>query len=442
MFRILQKKYLDFVSLSITIFAIACSGTACNYFSASKAKTSELMEESKQKAEVSISITKTSAVVRELPTFINATGSLSADETSDVASPVSGKVLQTYANVGQYIAKGAVILRLDDNDARLRLQESKAGVLQAQAAVKQAEARVGLLDGGNFQAAKIPEVLAANANYEQVLAELKQAEANEKRYRELVETGDVAMVLYEQYRTSRDTARARVNSAKQQLLAAVNTAKQSNQVIKSAQAGVESAKTQIAVAEKAIADTVIRAPYSGFVSARQVAIGENVTTATPILTLLRTNPLKAQLQINERDVAQVRIGMSVSFQVEAYKDRRFAGTISAINPSLNANSRSATVEVSAENGENLLRSGMFATARILREGGNKAVFIPKSAILYDPNTQSSRSFVIIEGIAKLRVVQIGDEENDEIQIVSGINADEIIATSNLDQLYEGAKVNF
>ena len=68
------------------------------------------------------------------------------------------------------------------------------------------------------------------------------------------------------------------------------------------------------------------------------------------------------------------------------------------------------------------------------------LFVPKSAVYSDPTTQSYRAFVIIDGIAKLRVLQLGPEEGDSYQIVTGLNADEIVATSNLGELYEGAKV--
>ncbi|HTH37142.1 MAG TPA: efflux RND transporter periplasmic adaptor subunit, partial [Pyrinomonadaceae bacterium] len=133
-------------------------------------------------------------------------------------------------------------------------------------------------------------------------------------------------------------------------------------------------------------------------------------------------------------------GRGVTVQVDAYKDRRFAGTVTAINPSVDQTSRAATVEASIENSDNALRSGMFGTARITKEGGGAGVFIPKSAIYNDQATQSYRAFVIVEGIAKLRVLQLGPEEGDFQQILSGLEADETVATSNLDQLYEGAKV--
>ncbi len=105
-------------------------------------------------------------------------------------------------------------------------------------------------------------------------------------------------------------------------------------------------------------------------------------------------------------------------------------------------SRSAVVEGQIENNENALRSGMFTAAKIVRGGGSIGVFVPRSAVLRDEATQNYRVFVIEENVAKLKVVQIGTPENDYIQILSGVNADETVATSNLDKLYEGAKVDF
>ena len=84
---------------------------------------------------------------------------------------------------------------------------------------------------------------------------------------------------------------------------------------------------------------------------------------------------------------------------------------------------------------------MFAQAKINREGGSKAVFVPKAAVHNDQSTQAFRVFVIVDGIAKLKTVQIGIEENGFIQIVTGVEPDQIVATSNLEQLYEGAKVS-
>ncbi len=387
-----------------------------------------------------VTITVGKAEARTVAASITATGTLVAAETSDVAPKVAGKVANIYVNVGQFVGGGATIAKIDDTDARLRLNVATTAVKQSQVSVRQAEAKIGLLEGGQFQSSAVPEVRTAAANYQSALASQKQAEANEKRYRELTESGDVAMATYETYRTARDTARAQANAAKETLNAAINTAKQNNQAVAAAQAGVEAAQNQVKQAQQDIADTVVYAPYAGYVSARPVAVGEYVSTSNSIITLLRTNPIKAQIQIAEADVPYASVGRGVSIRVDAYPNRAFGGTVSAVNPAIDPNSRSATVEALIENGDNALRTGMFASASITREGGAPGVFVPKTAVARDATTNNYKVFVIQDGVAHLRVVQLGNEEGDSQQILSGLNGDEIVATSALDQLYEGAKV--
>jgi multidrug efflux pump subunit AcrA (membrane-fusion protein) len=430
-------------ALSGLLLALALFGAACGRSEPranAKANTNAGGAEAGRTEAAPVVVTTAVATAREVPSYIQATGSLVADETSDVAPQASGQVIATPVGVGAFVRQGAVLARLNDRDARLRLQQAQAGVQQAIAGVRQAEARLGLRPGGNFDASTIPEVRNANSSLEQAQAELRLAEANERRYRELVETGDVAVSVYDQYRTQRDTARARVNAARQQLETAINTARQSNQAIQSALAAVETARAQAAIAQKAVADTTVRAPYAGYVSNRPIAVGEYVTTSSIVATVLRTNPIKLQLQVQEAEAPYIPPGMGVSLEVDAHRNRKFAGQVTAVNPAIDPVSRAVTIEAAIENADNALRSGMFATAQIVRKGGSRAVFVPRAAVFSDQNTQSYRVFVIQGDTAKLRVVQIGTEEGDTVQILSGVNADETVATSNLQQLYEGARV--
>lgn len=451
-FIFLLRWFFEFKALclmaALTLF-VSCGG---NF----RAEAEKANANSRENAAATVAITVGKSESRNVQAVIQATGSLAADESSNIASKIGGRVTNIYANVGEFVVRGDLIAKLDENEARLQLAQANAAVNQAIAGVRQAEARLGLSPNGTFTATTIPEVRTANANLERSQAELRQteaslrqAEANENRYRDLVTTGDTPVITYEQYRTARDTARAardtaraNINAAKQQIEAAVNTAKQNNEAIKSAQSAVESTRTQVSLAEQSVADTTIRAPFSGYISERATAVGEYVTTATPIATILRTNPIKLQIQIAEAEVPYMSVGRGVSIAVDAYKDRNFAGTVSAINPAIDPTSRSAIVEASVENNDNALRTGMFATVKITREGGSQGIFVPKTAVLNDQSTQSQRVFVIVEGIAKLRTVQLGTEEGEFYQILSGINADETVAISNLEQLYEGAKVAF
>ncbi|HVF46274.1 MAG TPA: efflux RND transporter periplasmic adaptor subunit [Pyrinomonadaceae bacterium] len=427
-------------ALKATIILSVLIAGGCGSGNSDRGGRANSNAEENPQAAVAITVGKSES--RDIAASIQATGTVAADETSDVAPKVAGKIANLSVDAGQFVSGGAVIARIDDRDARLQLAAAQAAVKKARVTVTQAEARLGLGPNGNFIASNIPEVRAAAANHEQAVAELRQAEANEKRYRELTQSGDVAMITYETFRTTRDTARTRANAARQQLDVAINAARQNNQAIAAAKADVETAQTQVDEAQQAIADTVVRAPFSGFVSSRPVAVGEFVSSASIVATILRTNPIKVQIQVAEADLPYVGLGRGVSVEIDAYKDRKFAGTVTSVNPAVDPVSRSAIVEASIQNGDNALRPGMFATVRINKEGGGKGIFIPKTAVHNDQATQSYRAFVIVEGVAKLRVIQLGPEEGDSIQILNGINADEVVATSNLEQLYEGARVAF
>ena len=271
---------LSLKPLALLILAAMITNSACSSGESRGQRRDNSNSVEDQGPTIAITVGKTEA--RNVPAFIQATGSLIADETSDVAPKVAGKIANVSANVGQFVAQGAVIAKIDDSDQRRALAEAQARVKQAVALVRQAEARLGLEANGRFNASAIPEVRSAAAMYEQARAELRQAEANEKRYRELVETGDVAMVTYESFKTTRDTAQARANAAREALEGQVNTARQNNQAIKSAQANVEAAQTEVGTAQQALTDTVVRAPFSGFISARPVAVGEYVSSASVI----------------------------------------------------------------------------------------------------------------------------------------------------------------
>lgn len=421
-------------ALLVSIVSSACGG------SGNGGQQRPQGNQNSETAAAPIAVTTAKSESRDVPAVIQTTGSLVADESSNIAPKVAGKVSNVNVNVGDFVTQGSVIAKIDDSDARRKLAASEAGVKQAVAGIRQAEARLGLSPNGSFNASTIPEVRSANANYQQVLAQLRQAEANEKRYRDLVETGDTAMITYETFRTTRDTARMAANAAKENLDAAVNQAKQNNQAIASAVANAEAARTQVEIAKQEVTDTVVRAPFSGFITTRDVAVGEFVSSSDVLAVLIRSNPIKIQMQVAESDVASVLIGRGVSIQTDAYRDRRFSGTVTAVNPSINTTSRSAIIEARIENGDNALRAGMFATARINKEGGSTGIFVPKSAVYNHAATGSYRAFVIVDGIAKLKTVQLGAEEGDFYQILSGLNADETVATSNLEQLFEGAKV--
>ncbi|HYY41160.1 MAG TPA: efflux RND transporter periplasmic adaptor subunit, partial [Pyrinomonadaceae bacterium] len=323
-----------------------------------------------------------------------------------------------------YVQKGAVLVRLDDADARLRLEQLKAQAAQAQSGVRQAEERIGLRSGQAFDPNRVAEVGSAKAA-------LDLAEKQLRRFAQLLESGDVSRSAYDQQKAQRD-------QLQQQYEAQLAAARQNFAGVATARAAAQAAQAQVAQAEKSIRDAVVYAPIGGYVADRPADVGEYVTTASKIATIVRTNPLRLRIDIPEQLISSVQTGQSISVATSAYADRSFAGRIARISPNVTATSRTLTVEAEVDNGQNLLKPGQFATVRILLPKAEPAVLIPARAVRTQENT--SRVFVIKDGRVEERVVQLGQTEGDLVEIKTGIREGEPVATSNVEQLKDGAQV--
>jgi len=380
------------------------------------------------------------ATSRTVPASFEETGTFIADETSDIAPLVAGRVLSTPVNVGDFVKQGQVVCELDHRDAELRLDQARAQLNEATSAMHQAESRIGLRGTAQFDANTVPEVAAARANYESAQAQARLAAADAKRYENLVATGDVSRSAYDRIHTQQETADALANAAHQQYEAALNGARQGFGAVESTQAGLAAARAQLSQAEKGLADTTIRAPFDGNITARPVAAGEYVGLNNKIATIVRMSTLKLQLQTPEQRASRAQIGMPVAASVSAYPDREFNGRVTAIDASVDPTSRVFIVEARFENGKSELRPGMFAKAHVLLPGGETAVFVPRNAILRDKTTDSNQVFAIEDGKARLRVVLVGDADGGQVRIAGGLKGTETVAVNHLSELYDGAAV--
>lgn len=438
-----NKFLLFFLILGFSVGLTACSG--------SRAESKANQNAAEQQPQT-VDAATAAAVVRELPEYFEATGSLASDAATDVAPTVGGKVVAVNFDVGGYVNRGDVLVRLDDRDARIRLEQAQAAVQQqeanvrtaeanvqqAEANVRQTQARLGLTEGSNFNIETFSQVRA-------IQAQLDLANVELRRFERLLETGDVSRSAYDQRRAQRDQLVAQLDEARSTASVAVSAIRTAQaavqaarQQVNAARSGVENARTQVEAANKAIADTIIYAPISGSIQERNADLGEFVSTSNKIATIVRTNPIRARLDIPEAEIGKVRTGSSVSLTTSAYPDRQFAGTIARIIPGLNATSRTLTAEAEVNNVDGLLKPGQFVTARVLMPESRRAVMVPTNAVRQEETT--NRVFVIRDGRASERIVQLGTIENGLIEIKNGVQPDERVAVSNVEQLFDGVSV--
>jgi len=403
-----------------------------------------------------ISVKTTLAKIEQIPTYLEATGTLSSDAESNVAPTIGGKIDRVNFDVGSYVRKGEPMVELDAADARIRLsqalaqaeqsrkavKQAEAGVGQAIAALRQNQARLGLTSGSNFDINKFSQVIS-------VTAQLKLANQELRRYENLLETGDVSRSAYDQKKAARDQLLGQLEEARSNAAVAIKAIQTAQSAVATARtqvgnakAAVSTAETQIAQARKAVRDNVIYAPISGYISERNADPGEYISPNQPnakLATIVRTAILRLKIDVPEQDIGKVAVGQGVSAQVSAYPDRKFAGVVTRILPSLNTQSRTLTVEAEIENVGGLLKPGQFATVRITQSKPEAAVMIPASAVRVDG--ERNLVFVVKDGMANERVVQTGLLEDQMIQIKQGVEENEVVATSNIDKLGDGVIVN-
>ena len=369
-------------------------------------------------------VTTAAAIRRDLPRFFEATGSLAGDQQTDVAPQTSGKVIALGVDIGSYVRRGQMLVRLDDAELKLRVDQAVAQVEQAKAAVRQAEEKIGLRPGQAFDPNRVAEVAAAKVT-------LDLADKNLRRAEKLIESGDVSRSFY-------DDQRARRDQLKEQYEVAVAQARQNYAGVDVARTNVANAQAQLALARKNLSYAVIPAPLDGFVAERTADLGEYVSPQQKVVTIVRTNPLRIRIDIPEQSIPEVKVGQSVSITTSAWPDKNFAGRVARIAPNVSATSRTLTVEAEIENSNNALKPGQFATVRILQERAEPAVLVPARAVVNEAGV--SRVYVIKDGHAEQRLVQTGQTEGDLIEIKSGVAADELVATSSLEQLSDGIAV--
>jgi membrane fusion protein, multidrug efflux system len=397
------------------VFVASCGGSKANVRKEETAANTE---------PAVVEVTTAAAIKRELPRFFEATGSLAGDEQTDVAPQTAGKVVAVGVDIGSYVRRGAMLVRLDDAELKLRVDQAAAQVEQAKANVRQAEEKIGLGPGQAFDPNKVAEVSAARVA-------LDLAEKNLKRAEKLIESGDVSRQFYDEQRARRD-------QLKEQYDVALAQARQNFAGVDVARTNVANAQAALALARKNLSYAVIPAPIDGFVTERTADLGEYVSPQQKVVTIVKTNPLRIRIDIPEQAIPAVKVGQSVSIATSAWPDKNFAGRVARIAPNVSATSRTLTVEAEIENSSNALKPGQFATVRILQERAEPAVLIPARAVVTEAGV--SRVFVIKNGHAEQRLVQTGQIEGDLIEVRQGVAADEQVATSNLEQLTDGIAV--
>ncbi len=392
-----------------------------------------------------------------LKDWLDMPGKIEAWREVTVSAEVGGLLEWRGVDEGDAVAAGqklAVIdregLELKVRQAELALDRSRIATEQAALAVRQAEATLRSARAAQVQA----EAAAAQSREQQRKARALEEESRRdlERARALFEEKLAPRSQIDELEMSVEASSADLASAEEGVRAAVAGKERALANVAAAEAGLEAAResasaahSQVKSAESALEEarlylrrSTIASPIGGFVDRTFNERGELVKAQDPLFRIVQTRPVKAVFHLAEKDVPYLREGMEADVTVQALASEPLAGQVEMIGVTSDPATSTYPLEVKLENAEGLLRPGMLARLRLLRQGLDGALSIPVFAVVSENG--ASHVFVYEGGTARRRPVSTGIVDGDRVQVTAGLAAGEQVIVKGQRDLEDGQGV--
>ncbi len=334
---------------------------------------------------------------RRLERVVVALGSLLAHDQATLSAKVPGRLQVLKVDLGSQVKAGEVLALIEPRDYELKVE-------QASAALAQARAVLGLPLEGDNDRVDPDEV----SSVKEARAVLQEAKANFDRVTRLAQEKLVSP--------------SETDVAQSAYLVALNRHEDARTKARQQQALVAQRRAEFNLARQPLADAAIVAPFDGGIQSRQADIGEYLTIGSPILELVRLDPLRLRLEVSERDAPRVRAAQAVRFSLEG-DPQVHTGQVQRLSPALDEQNRMLLVEADLRN-DGRLRPGHFVRAEIVTAPESTAVTIPTNAVSVFAGLQ--KAFTIQEGKAVEKRITTGQSGGDWVEVTSGLRAGESV----------------
>jgi RND family efflux transporter MFP subunit len=374
---------------------------------------------------------------QDLDIKLTFTADIVAAQQAAIFSKVSGYIRRIHADRGDFVKAGQLLVEVDDSELQAVLQQTRAALLTGEAGLEVARST---LEG---QRANL-ENQKANLAKARVVADNDARQA--QRMKTLFERGLVSATDYENARTTTESSTANVQAAVAQLrVAEVQVLTQESQV-RLSEAQVETYRAARHLAATNLANTRLIAPFTGYVSQRNLDNGASVsaqsagtsTTSVGILVLQDIETVKLQIEVPERDIARVAVGAPVSITADPYHGQTFDGRVVRVVHSLDPRTRTMGVEVDIPNPDRKLKPGMFARAEVLVDTRKGALTVPVEALRVGEARPSV--MVVKGGIVEPVIVELGLSDSRVVEIRQGLSEQDQVILQGKDLVKPKQKV--
>lgn len=328
---------------------------------------------------------------------VTVTGSLAPQEQATVSVKVAGRLKMLAVDLGSVVRQGDTLAQVEPRDYELRLQ-------QAIAALAQARTALGLPPEGTNDVVA-PEKTSV---VKQAKAVLEEAAKNRERVLNLSKEGISS-------KSELDTVEAAYSVA-------LNRHETALEEARTRLAALAQRRAELELARQQLSDTTVRAPFDGAVQARIANLGEFLAAGAPVLTLVKTDPLRLRLEVPEREAARVRSGQPVRLAVEG-DTNSYTGKISRLSPAFNEQNRILLVEADVPN-DGSLRAGSFVRAEIIINDRDEGLAVPPAALITFAGLE--KAIVVQNDKALEKIITTERRGPDWVEVTSGLKAGELV----------------
>lgn len=347
--------------------------------------------------------------------MVDLAGTLLSPDQAKVSCEVAGVVKQVLVELGTEVKVGQPLIRLEPKELDLALA-------RAESALRQTYAQLGM--HANVSPDTPPPADEQVAAVRTGIANLEDAKAAMARADALAARGVLSPVDLQAAQTRLKVAEAAYQSA-------FDTAR-------SLKAQLQDRRAAFELAQKKVADTVVKAPIAGSVVDRYVQTGEFISERTLVATIVQINPLKLRTGAQERHAGVIRPGQAVEFSVVSFGETKFKGKIAYVSPAVDQTMRSFQVEALVDNDDRRLKPGFFAKGVILTTKDEGVLAVPDSAVSTLAGVSSV--YVIRNNKVTQQQVTLGVRQGTLWEVVDGLKGDETLANNRLNELATGMSV--
>lgn len=375
-------------------------------------------------------------------------GRIEAFEEAPLYAKTAGYVDEVLVDIGDVVRQDQLLIKLAIPELVDDVEQKEALIAQAEAEVKQAASAVAAASAAAETAqAKIAEMEAGIARAE---ADLERWKSEHARIKELAEKGSVSKKLEEetlsQLRSAEATARevaAKIQSARTASYEAQANVGKAQADQGAAAARLRVAQAELAHAQTMLAYTEIKSPFDGTVTRREVDTGHFVQPASdgagkPLLVVAQTKVVRIFVNVPELEAPYVDSGDTAKIRVQALTASEFAAQVARSSWSLQEANRSLRTEIDIPNPQGVMRPGMYATATIELARREGALVVPAAAIVRD--AKGPACLIVEEGKIVRRPVELGLRSGSEIEVVAGVDENQMIVLKQPETLMPGQAV--